>query len=107
MIFARACLKRDDSRGLDFRPLHGYSNRYARNWIRAAQPMPYQGTAPQPVPIQQPAEQPMPIVNAAAAPHQAFEIQQTTNTIHLPDDDPYEAFRNKDSTVPNPGYSGD
>jgi hypothetical protein len=69
--------------------------------------MPYQGTAPQPVPIQQPAEQPMPIVNAAAAPHQAFEIQQTTNTIHLPDDDPYEAFRNKDSTVPNPGYSGD
>ena len=84
-----------------------YPAPWAQSPIQAAQPMPYQGTAPQPVPTQQPAGQPTPIVNAGAAPYQAFERQQTTNTIHLPDDDPYEAFRTKDSTVPNSGYSGD
>jgi hypothetical protein len=48
----------------------------------------------------------MPIINAVAS-NEALGTQQTTSTIHLPDDDPYEAFSNKDSTMPNTGRSGD
>jgi uncharacterized protein GlcG (DUF336 family) len=75
--------------------------------VRAAQPMPYQGTPPQPILTQQLAGQPTPLVNSVAAPHEALGIQQTTSTIHLPDDDPYEAFSNKDSRAPNTDHSGD
>ena len=84
-----------------------YPSPWAQSPIRAAQPMPYQSMAPQPVPMQQSAEQPTPLVNAVVAPHEDLRIQQTTSTIHLPDDDPYEAFSNKDSTAPNIGHSGD
>jgi len=83
-----------------------YPSPWAQPPMRAAQPMPYQGTAPLPVPPQQPLG-PMPIINAVVATNEALGTQQTTSTIHLPDDDPYEAFSNKDSTMPNTGRSGD
>jgi uncharacterized protein GlcG (DUF336 family) len=82
-----------------------YPSQWAQPPMRAAQPMPYQGTASLPVPPQQPVG-PMPIINAVAS-NEALGTQQTTSTIHLPDDDPYEAFSNKDSTMPNTGRSGD
>lgn len=89
-----------------------YPSPWAQPPIPAAQPMPYQGIAPQPVPPQQVAEQPVPIANAVVAPsgtavpNEAWGTQQTTSTIHLPDNDPYEAFSNTNSTSPNIGHSG-
>ncbi len=82
-----------------------HPSQWAQPPMRAAQPMPYQGTASLPVPPQQPVG-PMPIINAVAS-NEALGTQHTTSTIHLPDDDPYEAFSNKDSTMPNTGRSGD
>lgn len=90
-----------------------YPPPWAQPPIPAVQPIQYQGIAPQPVPPPQGAEQPMPIVNgiaapsgAAVAPNETLGAQQTTSTIHLPDNDPYEAFSTTNSTAPNTGRSG-
>jgi uncharacterized protein GlcG (DUF336 family) len=90
-----------------------YPPPWAQPPIRVAQPMPYQGTAPQPVPPRQPAEHHAPIANAvlapsdtAVVPNEALGAQQTTSTIHLPENDPYEAVSNRNSIAPNSGDSG-
>jgi uncharacterized protein GlcG (DUF336 family) len=72
----------------------------------------YQGVVP-PVPPHQAVEQPVSHANRAATfPNEAGanaipRAQQTTNTIHLPENDPYEAFSNTTSTIPHTGHSGD
>lgn len=90
-----------------------YPSPWAQPPTPVAQPIQYQGIAPQPVPPPQGAEQPVPMTNSIAtpsgatvAPNEALGAQQTTSTIHLPDNDPYEAFSNTNSTAPNTGRSG-
>jgi len=93
-----------------------YPPPWAQQPIPAVQPIQHQGivSQPQPVPPQQVAEQPVSNANETAVPssasvatNEASPAQQTTHTIHLPENDPYEAFSNTNSAAPNTGRSGD
>lgn len=90
-----------------------YPPPWAQQPIPAPQPIPYQGVVSQPVPPQQTGEDPVPNANGVAvssdvavATNEAPQAQQTTHTMHLPENDPHEAFSNTTSSAPNTGHSG-
>lgn len=94
-------------------PVQPPQAQYPPPWAQPPIPGSYQGAVPQPVPPHQAVEPPVSNANRAATFPDASgvnavpQVQQTTNTIHLPENDPYEAFHNTTSTAPHTGLSGD